>query len=70
MLNEIGLLFQDERNTEREVYLLAERKIGEAALSSSGLVARAEKNTRAMLESLLRSLGFRRVEIRFEPDPR
>jgi Protein of unknown function (DUF4230) len=70
VLNEIGLLFEDERNTEREVYLLAERKIGEAAQSGSGLVRRAERNTRAMLESLLRSLGFTRVEIRFQPDPR
>ena len=70
VLNEIGLLFQDERNTERDVYLLAERKIGKAGQSSSGLVARAEKNTRAMLESLLRSLGFTRVEIRFQADTR
>jgi len=29
------------------------------------LLARAEANTRAMLTSLLRSLGFTRIEIRF-----
>jgi Protein of unknown function (DUF4230) len=67
VLNEIGLLFEDERNTEREVYLLAERKISEAAANGSGLVPRAEKNTRAMLESLLRSLGFTSVDVRFRP---
>jgi hypothetical protein len=67
VLNEIGLLFEDERNTEREVYLLAERKIAEAAGNGSGLVARAERNTRAMLVSLLRSLGFTSVQVRFQP---
>ena len=67
VLNEIGLLFEDERNTEREVYLLAEQKIGEAAANGSGLIARAERNTRAMLASLLRSLGFTSIEIRFQP---
>lgn len=65
VFNEIGLLFQDERDTEREAYLLAERKLNEAAADGSGLVERAEANTRAMLESLLRSLGFTAVEIRF-----
>jgi hypothetical protein len=67
LLNEIGLLFEDERDTEREVYLLAERKIGEAAATERGLIARAQRNTRAMLVSLLRSLGFRSVQVRFEP---
>jgi len=70
VLNEIGLLFEDERNTERDVYLLAERKLDEAAAKGSGLVARAERNTRAMLESLLGSLGFTSVDVRFETDPR
>ena len=70
VLNEIGLLFEDERNTERDVYLLAERKLDEAAARGSGLVARAERNTRAMLESLLGSLGFTSVDVRFEADPR
>ena len=70
VLNEIGLLFEDERNTERDVYLLAERKLDEAAAKGSGLVARAERNTRAMLESLLGSLGFTSVDVRFEADPR
>jgi hypothetical protein len=70
VLNEIGLLFEDERNTEREVYLLAEQKLDEAAAARSGIIARAEANTRAMLESLLSSLGFTRVEVRFEGDPR
>jgi hypothetical protein len=65
VLNEIGLLFSDERNTEREVYLLAEQKLSEAAAASPRLMPRAKANTRATLEALLRSLGFRRVNVRF-----
>jgi hypothetical protein len=38
--------------------------IGKAA-EESGLAARAEKNTRDMLENLLRSLGFERVSVSF-----
>jgi hypothetical protein len=69
VLNEIGLLFQDEANTEREVYLLAERKLAQAAQDGSGVIARAEANTREMLTSLLRSLGFRTVTVRFAAPP-
>ena len=54
-------------NAERELYLLAEQKLAQAARNGSGLVARAETNTRAMLESLLRSLGFTDVTVRFAP---
>jgi hypothetical protein len=69
VLNEIGQLFQDERNVEREVYLLAEEKLEAAARTSGGLIGRAQANTREMLTSLLRALGFRRIVIRFEPLP-
>jgi hypothetical protein len=69
VLNEIGQLFQDERNVEREVYLLAEEKLEAAARTSGGLIGRAQANTRDMLTSLLRALGFRRIVIRFEPLP-
>jgi uncharacterized protein DUF4230 len=69
VLNEIGQLFQDERNVEREVYLLAEEKLEAAARTSGGLIGRARANTREMLTSLLRALGFRRIVIRFEPLP-
>jgi uncharacterized protein DUF4230 len=67
LLNQIGSLFSDDPNSEREVYLLAEQKIRAAAQNGSGLVPRAEDNTRKMLQSLLRSLGFTRVVVNFEP---
>jgi hypothetical protein len=69
VFNEIGNLFQDERNAEREVYLLAEDKLEAAAADRSGLRQRARENTREMLTSLLRALGFRRIDVRYEPLP-
>jgi hypothetical protein len=65
LLNELGGLFTDEPNYQQELYRLAEGKIGDAARQGSGIGARAEENTREMLESLLGSLGFTTVTIRF-----
>src|SRR5918995_1913431 len=65
VLNRIGDLFGDDSGAEREAYLAARRRIAEAAGAGSGLVPRAERNARGMLEGLLRSLGFTAVEIRF-----
>jgi hypothetical protein len=67
LFNQIGSLFTDDPNSEREVYLLAEQKIRAAAQNGSGLVPRAEDNTRKMLQSLLHSLGFTRVVVNFQP---
>jgi hypothetical protein len=67
LLNELGGLFTDEPNYQQELYNLAEDKIGDAARQGSGIGARAEDNTREMLESLLGSLGFSTVTVRFEP---
>ena len=50
---------------EQELYPLAVEKLADAARNGSGLLARAERNTRLMLEGLLRSLGFTSVEVRF-----
>ncbi|HVM69344.1 MAG TPA: DUF4230 domain-containing protein [Gaiellaceae bacterium] len=50
---------------DRELYRNAEQRLAAAARDGSGLLRRAEQNTRAMLEALLRSLGFTRVEIEF-----
>jgi hypothetical protein len=49
----------------QELYPLAEEKLAAAARDGSGLLDRAEQNTRLMLVGLLRSLGFTRVEVRF-----
>ncbi|GAA4059838.1 DUF4230 domain-containing protein [Nonomuraea soli] len=49
---------------QRELYLLAEKKIAEAAVSSD-LRNRADTNTKLMLEGLLKSLGFTKVSVTF-----
>ena len=64
-IDRLQSLFGDDAGIERELYPLAEEKLADAARDGSGLLARAERNTRLMLEGLLRSLGFVRVEVRF-----
>jgi hypothetical protein len=58
-------LFDDDPGDDSELYRLAEEKLELAARGGSGLLARAEQNTRTMLTGLLRALGFKRIEIRF-----
>ena len=64
ILDRLGSVFSDNPNGQRELYQLAQRRIQDAAVAS-GLVARAEQNTRAMLESMLRSLGYTEVTVNF-----
>jgi hypothetical protein len=66
VFNEIGSLFSDDTDAQREIYLAAERRLAEAAEQNDALRERARVNTRAMLESLLRALGFETVTVRFE----
>ena len=70
LLDRIGSAFEDNPSNERELLVLAERKLEAAAAADRGVLQAAERNTRAMLESLMRGLGFERVTVRFErPDP-
>ena len=64
-IDRIQSLFGDDPGAEPDVYALAEEKLADAARDGSGLLERAERNTRLMLENLLRALGFTRVDIRF-----
>jgi hypothetical protein len=68
-LDRIASVFQDSPTGERELYAAAQRKLLSAAQNGSGILARAEQNTRLMLQGLLRSLGFTRVAVRFSEDP-
>ena len=65
LIDRVASLFQDNPTSERELYRLSEQKLVASARSGSGLLERAERNTRAMLEGLLRALGFTTVTIRF-----
>jgi len=68
ILNELGSLFSDDADAQREIYLAAEQRLAAAAERSDGLRERARTNTRAMLESLLGALGFERVTVQFRSD--
>lgn len=69
-LDRIGSVFSDNPTSERRYYQLAEDKMRAAAATpGSGILDRAEDNTRSMLTSMLQSLGFTSVVVTFEPDP-
>jgi hypothetical protein len=65
VIDRLQALFGDDAGTDPQIYRLAEEKLAAAARGGSGLLQRAERNTRLMLTGLLRSLGFTHVEIRF-----
>ena len=67
LLDRLGSVLSDNPTSERELYRLAQAKM-DAAAASSDLVGRAEQNTREMLESMLRSLGYTQVSVTFR-DP-
>ncbi|MER5871764.1 DUF4230 domain-containing protein [Streptomyces sp. NPDC002044] len=64
LLDRLGDFFSGNPSGEQAVQKLAVRHIADAA-RDSGLTQRAEKNTAAMLEGLLRSLGFSRVTVTY-----
>ena len=64
LLNRIGNFFSGNPNSQQQVYILAQQKI-ETAARQSPLLAEAEKNTRSMLDGMLRSLGFQQVTVAF-----
>jgi hypothetical protein len=68
LLDRLGSVLSDNPTSERELYRLAQAKM-EAAAADSDLRAVAERNTRAMLESMLRSLGYREVIVTFRDPP-
>jgi len=68
ILDRLGSVFSDTPTGERELQLAAQEKMKLAA-AASDLSARAEQNTRKMLESLLGNLGFTSVSVTFVPSP-
>jgi len=66
-LDRIGEAFSDDGGADQqELYVLAEQKLTEAAASDPALLRTAERNTRSMLEGMMRGLGFEKVTTRFE----
>jgi hypothetical protein len=68
LLDRLGSVLSDNPTSERELYQLAQARMQTAA-AQSDLLARAEQNTRAMLESMLGSLGYRDVTVTFRDPP-
>ena len=66
LVNRLGDLFDDDADKQRDLLLVAERRIGRAARANPRLLRLAERNTRAMLNGMLAALGFERITIRFQ----
>ncbi len=63
-LTRVANFFSGNPNSQQAVYIAAQRDIQDAARRSA-LVADAQRNTTAMLDGMLGSLGFRHVTIDF-----
>jgi hypothetical protein len=68
LFNRIGSLFSGNPNSQQQVYILAQQKI-QAAAQQSPLLSDAQKNTEAMLDGMLTSLGFQHVTVTFGGQP-
>jgi hypothetical protein len=62
LLNRVADFFSGNPNSQQQVYVLAQQRIQQAARTSA-LLADAQRNTTAMLDSMLTSLGFRHVTV-------
>jgi len=65
VIDRLGNLFSDQPNPQnQQMYQVAEQRLADAA-RQVGLQKRAEDNTKATLDKLMRSLGFSTVDITF-----
>jgi hypothetical protein len=64
LVNRLGDFFGSDTNKEQELYQLGEQRIQQSA-KDSGLIQRAEDNTKQMLEQLLKSLGYTSITVTF-----
>jgi hypothetical protein len=62
LTNRFGDFFSGNPNDQQQLYVLASQKIQSAA-AESGLRERADKNTKLMLENMLKALGFKTVSV-------
>jgi hypothetical protein len=68
VLDRIGSALSDNPSTEKPLVLAAQDKMRDAA-AASDLLAKAEQNTRHMLEGMLGALGYSSVNVTFSPNP-
>ena len=65
VLDRVEDALSDRPGDEQPLYQLAEEKLAAAAAADPKLLQTAERNTRSMLEGLLRGLGFENITIDF-----
>ena len=65
VLDRVEDALSDRPGDEQPLYKLADEKLAAAAAADPKLLQTAERNTRSMLEGLLRGLGFENVTIEF-----
>jgi hypothetical protein len=65
VLDRVEDALSDRPGDEQPLYRLAEDKLAAAAAADPKLLQTAERNTRSMLEGLLRGLGFENIKINF-----
>ncbi|MGW4421282.1 DUF4230 domain-containing protein [Streptosporangium sp. NPDC004631] len=68
LLDRVEDFLSSSPGDQRELYVLAEKKIAEAA-QASDLLNRADQNTKAMLQGMLSGLGFDKVTVTFADQP-
>ncbi|MFC4534383.1 DUF4230 domain-containing protein [Sphaerisporangium dianthi] len=68
LLDRVQEMLSSSPQNQQELYVLAEKKIAEAA-QSSDLRNRADQNTKLMLEGMLKSLGFTKVTVKYTDEP-
>ncbi|MBE1531069.1 DUF4230 domain-containing protein [Actinomadura algeriensis] len=61
LFDRFGDFFSNNPNDQQQMYVLASKKIQDAA-AKSGLRERADANTRSMLTNMLQALGFESVK--------
>ena len=69
VLDRLEDALSDRPGDEQPLYRLATDKLAAAAAADPELLRTAERNTRAMLEGLLRGLGYEQVTILFRRPP-
>ncbi|MGH3824600.1 MAG: DUF4230 domain-containing protein [Pseudonocardiaceae bacterium] len=65
LIDRIAGVFKDSPTGDQELYQLAQAELNDAA-KASNLARRSEENTRQMLTTLARSLGFTDVRVTFD----
>lgn len=68
LFDRVGDFFGSDTGNAQKLSILASQKIQDAAKQTE-LTARAETNTRTMLERMLTSLGYTQVTVTFGPPP-